>query len=97
MKKLSLLLIFLLFVGMQFVLAQTRDVTGVVTSADDGSTIPGASVIVKGTTIGTITDMDGHFSVKVPSSGRALIVSFVGMATQEVMNIPDYTVQHNPE
>ena len=47
MKKISLLLTFLLVVGMQAILAQTRDVTGTVTSADDGSSIPGASVVAQ--------------------------------------------------
>ena len=94
MKKLSLLLIFLLFVGIQLVLAQTRDVTGVVTSADDGSTIPGASVVVKGTTLGTITDLDGHFSIKVPPAARNLVISFVGFSSQEVTlsNAKEYKV-----
>jgi len=85
MKKISLLLVFLVFVGVQFIFAQTRDVTGVVTSADDGATIPGASVVVKGTTVGTITDMDGKFSLKVPQGSSALMISFVGYATQEVV------------
>ena len=84
MKKISLLLAFLLFAGMQVIFAQTRDVTGTVTSADDGSTIPGASVVAKGTTVGTITDMDGHFTLKVPTSAKSLIVSFVGFASQEI-------------
>ena len=94
MKKLSLLLTFLLFVGMQVVLAQTRDVTGVVTSADDGSSIPGASVVVKGTSLGNITDMDGHFTIKVPQSARTLSVSFVGYTTQEVTltNAKEYKI-----
>ena len=85
MKKISLLLVFLVFVGVQFIIAQTRDVTGVVTSADDGATIPGASVVVKGTTVGTITDMDGKFTLKVPQGSSALMISFVGFATQEVV------------
>ncbi|MEI7830064.1 MAG: SusC/RagA family TonB-linked outer membrane protein [Prolixibacteraceae bacterium] len=84
MKKISLLLSLVLFLGMQVVLAQTRDVTGVVASADDGTTIPGASLVVKGSTLGTITDMSGRFTLKVPNSAKTLIVSFVGMATQEV-------------
>jgi TonB-dependent starch-binding outer membrane protein SusC len=94
MKKLSLLFIFLLFVGMQFVLAQTRDVTGVVTSAEDGSTIPGASVVVKGTTLGTITDLDGHFSLKVAPGAKTLVFSFVGFSSQEVplTNAKEYKV-----
>ena len=84
MKKISTLLVFLLFVGMQVILAQTRDVTGVVTSADDGSTVPGASVIVKGTTVGTITDIEGRFSLKVPQGANSLVISFVGFASKEL-------------
>lgn len=84
MRKISLLLVFLSFLGLQVVFAQTRQITGVVTSGDDGSSIPGVSVVVKGTTLGAITDMDGKFTLKVPESAKALTVSFVGMATTEV-------------
>ncbi len=84
MKKISSLLVFLLLVGIQVILAQTRDVTGSVTSAEDGATIPGASVVVKGTTVGTITDMDGKFSLKVPQGASTLVISFVGFAAQNV-------------
>jgi TonB-linked SusC/RagA family outer membrane protein len=84
MKKISLLLAFLGFIGLQVVFAQTRTITGSVTSADDGSSIPGASVVVKGTTLGTVTDMDGKFSLKVPTTGKTLMVSFVGMMSLEV-------------
>jgi TonB-dependent starch-binding outer membrane protein SusC len=94
MKKIALMLTFLLFVGMQAVLAQTRDVTGTVTSADDGSSVPGATVIAKGTTIGTITDVDGHFSLKIPVNATTLIVSFVGFTTEEVAitNAKEYKI-----
>src|SRR5665648_913825 len=84
MKKISLLLAFLAFIGLQVVLAQTRNISGTVTSGDDGSSIPGASVIVKGTTLGTVTDMDGKFSLKIPATAKALMVTFVGMQSQEV-------------
>ncbi len=84
MKKISLLLAFLAFVGLQVVLAQTRDISGTVTSADDGSSVPGASVVVKGTTLGTITNMDGKFTLKISSSAKVLVISFVGMASTEV-------------
>ena len=84
MKKISLLLAFLAFIGLQVVFAQTRTITGSVASADDGSSIPGASVVVKGTTLGTVTDMDGKFSLKVPTTGKTLMVSFVGMTSLEV-------------
>jgi len=84
MRKISLLLVFLGFIGLQVVFAQTRQITGVVTSGDDGTSIPGVSVVVKGSTLGTITDMDGKFTLKVPEGAKALIVSFVGMASAEV-------------
>ena len=84
MKKISLLLAFLGFIGLQVVFAQTRNLSGSVTSGDDGSSIPGASVIIKGTTLGTVTDMDGKFSLKVPPTAKTLIIAFVGMASQEI-------------
>ncbi len=94
MKKILFLLAFLLFVGLITTFAQTRDVTGTVTSSDDGATIPGASVVAKGTTVGTITDMEGHFILKVPSNAKTLVVSFVGFASQEVVlnNSKDYKI-----
>ena len=84
MRKISLLLVFLGFIGLQVVFAQTRQITGVVTSGDDGTSIPGVSVVVKGSTLGTITDMDGKFTLKVPQTAKALSVSFVGMSSAEV-------------
>jgi len=94
MKKILFLLAFLLFVGLITTFAQTRDVTGTVTSSDDGATIPGASVVAKGTTVGTITDMEGHFILKVPANAKTLVVSFVGFASQEVVlnNSKDYKI-----
>jgi hypothetical protein len=84
MKKISLLLAFLGFIGLQVVFAQTREISGVVTSGEDGGTIPGASVVVKGTTLGTVTDMEGKFTLKIPTSAKTLAVSFVGMIATEV-------------
>ncbi len=63
---------------------QARVISGVVTSAGDGSPLPGVTVAVKGTTIGTITDASGNFHINVPESSDILIFSFVGLATQEV-------------
>ncbi|MBT1305659.1 carboxypeptidase-like regulatory domain-containing protein, partial [Phocaeicola dorei] len=52
---------------------------------EDGLPVVGASILVKGTTVGTVTDMDGKFTLSnVPSSAKTLVVSFIGMATQEV-------------
>lgn len=62
-----------------------KTVTGVVIGAEDNEPIIGASVLVKGTTIGTVTDMDGRFKIPdVPTDAKFLHVSFVGMVTQEV-------------
>ena len=83
MKKIALLLAFFA-IGLNVVLAQTKELSGTVTSADDGGVIPGVSVSVKGTTLGTITDMDGIFRLKVPQDAKVLTFSFVGMAAQDV-------------
>ncbi|MCW0484199.1 SusC/RagA family TonB-linked outer membrane protein [Gaoshiqia sediminis] len=82
MKKIALLLA-IFAIGLQAVLAQTKEITGTVTSADDGMSIPGVSVSVKGTTLGTITDLDGKYFLKVPQDAKTLVFSFVGMQTQE--------------
>jgi TonB-linked SusC/RagA family outer membrane protein len=82
MRKLSFLLVLLLLIAMQ-VLAQ-RTITGKVTSADDGSGIPGVTVLIKGTSTGVLTDLDGKYSISVPRDANALQFSFVGMQKQEV-------------
>ncbi|HEV7329885.1 MAG TPA: TonB-dependent receptor [Flavisolibacter sp.] len=79
-KFLTLLLGVLLF--SVHVLAQTRTVTGRVTDAN-GIPISGASVIIRGTTTGTVTGADGSFSINVPANSR-LIVSAIGQTTQEL-------------
>jgi TonB-linked SusC/RagA family outer membrane protein len=66
------------------VVAQNRSVTGIVTSSDDGSAIIGATVIVKGTTIGTVTNANGEYTLQVPDNATALVVRFVGMKDQEI-------------
>ena len=65
-------------------MAQDRRVTGKVTSSDDGSVMPGVSVVVKGSTKGANTDADGNYSVAVPEKGGKLVFSFVGATSQEV-------------
>lgn len=85
MKRKLMLLLTCLFVGIGLVTAQNQTVTGSVISEEDGQPVVGASVLVKGTTLGTITDIDGNFTLSnVPSSAKTLQVSFIGMATQEV-------------
>ena len=83
MKKISLI-IAVLCMMVQFGFAQQLTVTGVVTSKDDGEPIIGASILVKGTTNGTITDFDGNYSINV-AKGETLVVSYVGMKTQEIV------------
>lgn len=62
-----------------------RLVDGYVYSSEDGLPIPGVSVIIKGTAYGTTTDIDGYYSLKVPSASSELVFSFVGMKMQEVV------------
>jgi TonB-linked SusC/RagA family outer membrane protein len=83
MKKIALLFAFFA-IGLQALFAQTKEITGTVTSVEDGSSIPGVSVSVKGTTLGTITDLDGKYVLKVPEDATTLVFSFVGMQTKEV-------------
>ncbi len=64
--------------------AQVRNISGVVTSLDDGSVVSGVSVVVKGTTIGTITNIEGRYSLNIPEDAGTLVFSFVGMITQEL-------------
>lgn len=64
--------------------AQDRTVTGTITSAEDGSSLPGVNVVLKGTTIGTTSDADGKYSLSVPSEGGILVYSFIGLETKEV-------------
>lgn len=64
--------------------AQDRTVSGNVTSADDGSPIPGANVLILGTTSGAVTDVDGNYKLAVPSDGATLVISFIGYESQEV-------------
>ncbi len=85
LKRLLLLLVFIIAVSSAF--AQ-RKVTGTVTD-DTETPLPGVSVIVKGTTVGTVTDIDGNFSLTVPESGKILVFSFIGMKMQEVVITSD--------
>lgn len=82
MRKLTFLLT-LLLVGVSVVLAQTT-YSGKVVSAEDGEPIVGATVMVKGTNTGTITNINGNFTLAVPGTNRTLVVTYVGMRAQEV-------------
>ena len=84
MRKITIMLVFLLIAGVNFAFAQSRTITGKVTSAQDGMGIPGVTVMVKGTTFGTTSDIDGNYAIDVRPDHQTLIFRYVGMATQEV-------------
>jgi TonB-linked SusC/RagA family outer membrane protein len=65
------------------VMAQ-KTVAGSVTAEDDGTPVPGVNVIVKGTSAGTVTDIDGKYQIGVPEDDGILVFSFIGLATEEV-------------
>lgn len=66
-------------------------VKGQVTSAEDGLGMPGASIVVKGTTTGTITDFDGNYEIEV-DNGATLVFSFMGYKSQEHKAVPHLSV-----
>lgn len=74
----------ILFLCWSMALAQIN-VSGQVTSSEDGLSVIGASVVVKGTTIGTATDFDGNYSIEVPIESAILEFSYTGMETKEVV------------
>ncbi|MCU0353912.1 MAG: von Willebrand factor type A domain-containing protein [Cytophagales bacterium] len=85
MSKLAFTSVVLLFVSwLGFAPADTRTVTGKVTDANDGSPLPGVSVVVKGTSTGTTTDANGTYSIRVADEKAVLVFSFIGYVTEEV-------------
>lgn len=79
----KILLLGLLMVFSVHTFAQTQTVTGSVKDAANGDPLPGATVVVKGTTTGTVTDIDGNFSLGV-EPGSTIAISFVGYETREI-------------
>ncbi|SEU14355.1 iron complex outermembrane recepter protein [Draconibacterium orientale] len=86
MKKIEFkLLVFAILLGISFsTIGQTPQITGVVFDEND-NTIPGVSIVEKGTTNGTVTDMDGKFIIGVEGSSKTLVFSFVGYKKQEIV------------
>lgn len=85
-KHNNLLKVLLLILGIVFWtggIAQTTAVSGKVTDGADGRTMPGVTVVVKGTTTGTVTDIDGQYKLNV-SQGATLVFSFIGYSSQEI-------------
>lgn len=81
MKRIFLL--FSLIISFSVLCAQQKSVTGKVTD-ENNEPVPGANVVVKGTTTGTVTDMDGNYKIQVPESAKVLTVTFIGFETQDV-------------
>lgn len=79
MNRLKLLLALFVFTGFSTLMAQTVTIKGTVISADDGTPIPSASVTVPGSTLGTLTDGGGKYTITVPVSAKTLTFTFVGM------------------
>ncbi|RYY07897.1 MAG: SusC/RagA family TonB-linked outer membrane protein [Sphingobacteriaceae bacterium] len=94
------LLIFFLFglFALQSAFAQTRKITGTVTGSDDGKPIPGVSIIVQNTKVGTLTDGDGRFNLSLPSGTGTLSFTFIGYATQNltITGLNNYSVKLVP-
>jgi len=83
-KKITFFLVLLIMLVAQHAYGQTERITGLVTG-DDGKPIIGASVTLKGTTIGTASDVEGNYSFNVPNGKGTLVVSYLGYIKQEVL------------
>ena len=84
------------------VMAQQGRITGTVTDKNDGSGMPGVNVLVKGTTNGTITDMNGKFSLNISTKDAVLVISSVGYKSQEIrlksdQKIVNVVIEENSE
>ena len=85
MRRKMMLLVTCLFISLGLATAQVTKVTGTVISSEDNFPVVGASVLVEGTTLGTITDIDGNFTLEnIPESAKRIVISFIGMKTQHV-------------
>ncbi len=83
-RQRSFLLVALLLMGCLQLLAQTRTIKGVVTDAQNGEALIGATVMVEGDKSGTVTDFDGNFSLQVSSSAKKVKISYIGYIDQVV-------------
>ena len=77
-------LILLLFLTFLITSIRAQTISGVVRGADDGQTLPGVSILIKGTSQGTATDVNGRYNIDVPGKQTVLIFSFIGYSTTEL-------------
>jgi len=83
MKRIYLLFLFLLS-ATTLLTAQTRTITGTVKGSEDSQPVPGCTVQIKGTTSGTLTDVNGKYSLPIPQNATTLVFSYIGMKALEV-------------
>ena len=83
-KTKTLFLFAVLFASLSLVAQSQKMVTGTVVSAEDNKPLPGATIIVNGTNIGVISDLNGNFKISVPDNASTLKISFLGYKTEEV-------------
>lgn len=81
MKKFLSLILLFVAIGLHAQIA----IKGTVTSGDDGSALPGVSVVIKGTPTGVSTDLNGSYSINIPNKDAVLVFSFIGFSTQEIL------------
>lgn len=91
MKKRVMLILSCLFLSLGFIVAQTTKISGTVVDSN-GEPVISASVVVKGTTVGTVTDVDGKFSINVPEGRNTLVFTLVGMKAVEARASQDMKV-----
>jgi TonB-dependent SusC/RagA subfamily outer membrane receptor len=84
MKKNLLLLGLLLIIGFQQVIAQGAEITGTVIESETNLPLIGVNIMIKGTTLGTVTDLDGNYTLSVPDQDAILVFSFIGFQQQEI-------------
>ncbi|WP_158861081.1 SusC/RagA family TonB-linked outer membrane protein [Lunatibacter salilacus] len=80
----ALLAVLIILSATSLVHSQSRIVRGIVTSSEDGGPIPGVTILIRGTTQGTITDFDGRYEISVPADRNILVFRFVGLRSQEI-------------
>ncbi|MBC5775979.1 SusC/RagA family TonB-linked outer membrane protein [Pontibacter sp. KCTC 32443] len=83
MKKLLMLTFLLVSALLQQAMAQSRTITGKVTDASTNQPLPGVTVLVKGTTVGTASTVDGSYTINVPEGGNTLVFRYIGYVTTE--------------
>ncbi|WP_375584749.1 TonB-dependent receptor plug domain-containing protein [Cyclobacterium xiamenense] len=82
-----------------FLLAQQRTVSGTITSTEDGEVLPGVSIVIEGTSNGTVSDLEGNYSLDVPGPNAVLLFSFIGFGTrsEQVGNRQTLNIALSPE